>query len=456
MIGKRTFHIRGGWCVIKRAVRTGVRVRVIVDFDYGARDREIPFEELREGPDGKPLQVPHEWSAAPNPAPVKVEPNGKPTWQESRQFILALRLGQVTEELVTRLSVGTEEVEAACEFVLNSASERKPAFLVVEGPWGTGKTHALALFNAMARKRRFASATVVLDGISVTLGRPQDLLKAIVHEVNFPQNPGVYSFSERIAEFVREGRVGILEANGARLLAAALDAIPRQLASDPDAWETVENYLAGEVSATVCAQTLRQYYERPLRIQSLATRFRAERPERAAQLIYEWANACRVMPAEGIAHGLALLFDEADVELDLGGRTKVESEQRELFLKALGALNSREAPLCAVFAVAPGTSLPGLWSPTDYLATHLGHNVKVVSVPRLTPQSMLQVAEFITKLYGEAYPENTMAPDVLWRPFAEQKIREMHRSTSGIIPRVFIRLFLEFLDIQALKPNGQH
>lgn len=455
MIGSRAYHPRGGWCVIKSLSRAGVSPRVLVDFEF-ARNREVPFAELLDGPNGAALACPPDWLGPVAVSVASEDQSQKPTWHEARLSILALRLGQVTEALVTQLSVGTDEVESISAEVVRSATDRKPMFLVVEGPWGTGKTHALALFNAIARKLKFATATVVLDGVAVTLGRPQDLLRAIVHEVTFAQNPGVYSFSERIAEFVRGGRTRILADNGAHTLAAALGKIPSQLADDPDAWEIIENYVAGEISASACAQALRPFHDRPLQLLSLATRYRDERPGRSAEMIQEWASACRVMPTEGLSHGLAVLFDEADVELDLGGRSKVELEQRELFLQRLGELRSVETPLCVVFAVAPGSAghLPGLFSPTDYLVQHLGDLTKVVTVPRLTPEMMLRVAEVVAELYSQAYPDHKTVKATIWRPFAEKHVRGMHRAPEGIVPRSFIRLFIEFLDVNSLNSNG--
>ena len=201
---------------------------------------------------------------------------------------------------------------------------------------------------------------------------------------------------------------------------------------------------------------MRPFLEKPLRLPPLASRFRDERPGRSAEMIQEWACACRVMPTEGISRGLAILFDEADVELDLGGRSPVESDQRNLFLQKLSALRSIETPLCVVFAVAPGAgNLPGLGSPTEYLVQHLGASTKVVTVPRLTPEMILRVAEVVVGLYTQAYPDSKKVEESTWRPFAKKNVQEMHRSTEGIVPRLFIRLLLEFLDINSLNSNGQ-
>ena len=444
MIDKRAFHPKGGWCVIRRILTTGARPRAVVDFEFGSRNSEVPLEELRDALDGKPLASPE-----PHPAPASNKHSLKPTWLEARKDILSLRLGQVTESLARRITVETGDMEAAFDKAAASAAGRKPSFLIVEGPWGTGKSHALALYQAIARERDLATGMVVLDGTAVTLGRPHELLKAIVHEISFPRDSTLNSFSERLADLVRNHRIEILSINGVRVLAKALEQIPANLANDQEAWELIENYLSGEISASACAQALRQFHDQPLKLFPLITRYRSERPERCVQLLGEWAQTCRIMPA----HGLAILFDEVDVEIDLGGVSLAEREQRTAFLEELSKLGTQEVPLCILFALAPGTSTDLFEAPTEYLQRSLNGSAQIIKVPALKPAAMMHVAEKVVDLYDTAFPECSPASKVEWRPFAEQTLREMHRSEHGIIPRLFIRTFLEFLDVNTL--NGR-
>lgn len=441
MIDQRAFHPKGGWCVIRRILTTGARPRAVVDFEFGSRNSEVLLEELRDAPDGKPLSCPETQPAPPTP-----KQNFKPTWLEARNDILSLRLGQVTESLARRITVETAEMEAAFDKAAASAAGRKPSFLIVEGPWGTGKSHALALFQAIARQRNLATGMVVLDGTAVTLGRPHELLKAIVHEISFPHDSTLNSFSERLADLVRNHRIEILSINGVRVLAKALEQIPPNLANDQEAWELIENYLAGEIPASTCSQALRQFHDRPLRLLPLISRYRSGRPERCVQLLGEWSQTCRIMPA----HGLAILFDEVDVEIDLGGVSVAEREQRTAFLEELSQLSTQEVPLCVLFALAPGTGTDLFEAPTEYLQRSLHGTAQLIKIPALTPAAMMQVAQKVVDLYDTAFPDSSPASKVDWRPFAEQTLREMHRSEYGVIPRLFIRTFLEFLDVNTL------
>lgn len=453
MIGKRVFHKKGGWCVIRRIQGEGRHAQVFVDFEaLNVRNFRAVLCDLAEDEKGRPLGSEGEddririqeveGTEKPEDAPT-------PNWLESRRAILALRLGQITETIARDITVGTETIERCFDRLTAAASERKPSFVIVEGPWGTGKTHALTLLKSYARQNRLAMASVVLDGVAVSLGRPIDLLKAIVHVLEFPRSDEHVSFTERIADFVRGGRVQNLRENGVELLASALERIPSSLADEPEAWELVEDYLSGELSANQCSQALRRFHDDTIRLETLYPRGLADRPRAAAQIIKSWAQACRVLPA----HGITLLLDEADVELAMGGTTETERTQRKWFLDALSDLAKESIPICVAMAVAPGAGFLDLCSPTEFLHKHLNERPEIVTVPELTPEAMLELAMSIAKTYGTAFGVEDIANEFGNDDWAESQISEMHESPEGLIPRIFIRRQLEYLDLIALGRN---
>ena len=92
----------------------------------------------------------------------------------ARRAVLALKLGQVLQEDVEDLSVGTENAEEVLKRAVRSATRRKPAAMLVRGPYGAGKTHLLTMLAALAARERLATASAILDGEGVTLADPHD------------------------------------------------------------------------------------------------------------------------------------------------------------------------------------------------------------------------------------------------------------------------------------------
>ncbi len=154
MIGTELFHIRGGRCTV-RSTPSGSPVQVAVDFKFGAKGSKVLWSDLRmdkNDPEPPPLPRP---AAKPSPKTKSTRPES--SWVDARRAITALRLGQVTNEVAKIISIGTEDIESVFDLTLTSATDQQPGVLVVEGAWGTGKTHALALLKGIAQRKRWLS-----------------------------------------------------------------------------------------------------------------------------------------------------------------------------------------------------------------------------------------------------------------------------------------------------------
>jgi len=165
--GDRVFHHQLGWGTVKRVLQKGSKEEVWVDFGY--TKEYLPPEELQSsGLQPKPGSAPELGSQGAK-SNVAQEENrlisegndgacpltgtlhltfGSQT--DARRGVIALRLGQILESQVYQLSVGTQELEARLKGQVEMAVLQRPSFVLVEGAWGGGKTHALTLLKAIA------------------------------------------------------------------------------------------------------------------------------------------------------------------------------------------------------------------------------------------------------------------------------------------------------------------
>lgn len=440
MIGTELFHIRGGRCTV-RSTPSGSPIQVAVDFKFGAKGSKVLWSDLRVSRDDKdPPPLPK--------ATVKPSPKAKPTldssWVDARRAIIALRLGQVTNEVAKVISVGTEDIESIFDQRLSLATDQRPSVLVVEGAWGTGKTHALALLKGIAQEKKMVVANLVLDGVAITLSRPADLLRETIRSASIHYSDCSMDLLELAVSFCRDMRTERLTENGATLLGEALCSLPPEVADEPDFVESIGNYLAGDTSAAQLKRDLVEYVGTS-RLPSMRAKNAGERPQHFVTLLAEWARLCRLDES-----GLVLILDEVDVELALA-RSATDRERRDALLRELGMLHTLEAPLVIVMAVAPGGEyMEEFESPTAYLADRLGDSCQIVTVPELTRKDLLKVADRVAELYQKAYPDTKLPKLTTLQKSAAELMGIQERSANGVIPRRFIRSFLEYLDVESI------
>lgn len=362
-------HLRKGDCIIREAIPGG-RVLVLVDYpDLGLTRRPACLDELVDRQTGKPivLDVPQPQASAA-PAAVSVVPS----WQRARQTLLALRLGQPTIDGVNELSVGMQEVQDACRWAIGRAQTGQMSFLLFQSPYGMGKSHALGYLKMRAREAGMATGSVVLDGVGVSLCVPMNLIGALAHTVEYPEATASDGLPQRLAGLVLHGEASKLRVADASFLYGALENLEAEHVENPDLWEVVEDYLSLERSTSDVGRHL------GVRVGALKAHSLVDRPARAADLLREWAQACTVTGARG---GLAVLFDEADVDYGQRRRGSNESEQRSGLLQALrGHADGGPKPgsygrLVVAMAITPGASQP---DPIQELGKEFGSHLRVV------------------------------------------------------------------------------
>jgi hypothetical protein len=445
--GYRVFHSKLGWGTVLRVVEYGKNTGAWVDFGY--TKEFVKQEDLRLA-DPKATKP----SAAIKPSrlsPIKpVEPAISCTINQvadCRRGILALRLGQVIESHVFRLSVGTDKLEEALGDAIKKARKGLATFLMVEGAWGGGKTHALTLLQAMARKERFATSSVVMDGDAVSLADPMQLMEEVLSSFCFPGQGNADQLMDLVRRVVREERLPEIRLKGAEVIASALAGVPRKAFDDAEALGLLQDYFSLALSASQAKAKIRQLGYR-VALPTLRA-FRVDERVVAFQvLLKNWALLASAMGSKG----LLVLIDELDVEYAATAyddRASLERrEKRTALLQEMLTLTGQKVPLLVAFASAPaGSDLARQNDAVEDVLGIFGAGLLHLKVPVPSEAALAEMLRRLSSFYLEAYPDsrdriNESVVEALF-----QGLLQRYRKSSSAVPRQFVRTVLEALDL---------
>lgn len=447
--GKTVNHPElGEGTVIAVAERGGKRT-ALVDFSY--MKEWVSWEEL-----GLAADQPASNRDKPNITPIAPPPGTNdvrlPTETvDARRAILALKLGQVLQEDVVELSVGTDQIQESLERAVIAAVRRQPGGILFKGAWGSGKTHLLTLLSALATQHNLATASVILDGEGVRLSEPMELMKAILGSLRYPDEKAPVGVMSRFAHLRRSGNRRDTERRMWRI-AKAIFETPAQAFDEPEVVDVFDDYLTMSLPVTQAKQKLRELGYR-VALPRMKARSVDKRAGRFCELLSEWAEFC----ASTGAKGLVVIFDEVDVEYASTLRAP-EHEQRirrGMLLAALrDLLNSMQSPpLLLAFGSAPATD--DIEESNDAvlnLKRRIGGLTEIeVPVPDLA--QTLELGQRLQSLYARAYPDRTAAVDKMKLRQLVQEFAQRHQRDINPIPRNFIRGTLERLDVASDSPS---
>src|SRR5690606_6763301 len=91
----------------------------------------------------------------------------------------ALRFGLVPHAHLEELTIGIAQLDAWVTSRLPHTNGGAPKVSEVCGPFGTGKSHMMAVVRHAASKNNYLTARVEIDGQNVTLSDPERLLYAL-------------------------------------------------------------------------------------------------------------------------------------------------------------------------------------------------------------------------------------------------------------------------------------
>lgn len=443
-IGDSFAHPWGRGTIVRVEVR-GRHVGAIVKF--GPASDWIPLEDIPGGESLRPLA-----SSAPSPAGGPPRPSGpeasRNRFASARAGVQALKLGQVLESHVEKISVGTADHEAAFEEAFWKAEKRHPSLIMIEGAWGVGKTHLLTLLSALATKRRFAVSTTILDGWAATLSEPMRLLEGITSSIRFPDQAAPMGLGAMLASVKRTGMVELRSWAGPRMV-QIMEQISPEALDDPEAVGVLEDYLGLSLPASQAKERLRGLGWRDVALPALKARSIDERGDRLRELLCDWAAFCLA----GKAKGLLVILDEVDVDYARAASWgDARRERHDMTLRALGKLRQHDVPLVVAFGSAPAG--PGEDESIDAVRDVIAKLGKVDVHERanaLDDGNLHELAERVFTLYSEAYPElaNRISSRQL-KATADMLLKE-HRRQLSPVPRRFVRSLLHCFDLIDLE-----
>ena len=441
--GEEIFHPALGRGTVAEIGARGGQPAALVDFGYAKS--WVTAAELGKDIAPEPPEPP---SSAPHGLPGAVV--------EARRGVLALRLGQILESDVRELSAGTEDIEAEMEALVSRASQGRPGFLLVEGAWGSGKTHLLTMLNAVAASKEMASCGVILDGAGLRLSDPMKLMAALLASLKYPGEPAPRGLRDRLVLYRQAGRRPEARLTLVEQAVRALPEVPKSALDDAEALEVLEDYFCLASSATAARDKLMFLGYGRVPLPSMAARMVDDRPMQFYQLLRSWVEFVVTTGTKG----LVLTFDELDVEYastkGWSQARRKEKERRAALLSALArsvgrAVNSRapRLPLVVAFGSAPGSGEGASEDdPVRDLQKHLGPaGLKVVSAPRPDLTQVRSLGRRLLELYARAYPGWTAR---VARDEIEKRLDALARGhLDGLSPvtRNFVRRALELLDV---------
>lgn len=430
-IGKLVYHPLFGEGIIE-----GVRWRdSFVQVRFGPRHTIwLPSEQMRLG------------GRKPEPPPRKVRrPTGAGVVRgeiNPRRMIEAFRHGIVPHSDIEGFTFGRTKELQILDGCLETLDTKGGCPLIVEGPYGAGKTHFLDYVEALAIKRGYAVAQAALDQWEVTPTRPLRVYRELMTSLRFEGG----GFREFLTEASR-----LRFDPPHTFLSPALDKI-RQGKANLLLWR----WISGERNPRFYLNEYGSYWKLPVLL-----------THSTAADIYSYTLSGLSWLAKGIGlKGLVLLLDEAesvfrllyDREKAFGflkGLIHVTLNREELTSKeggtSLGLFHSKVRTTPYLYKIPSNIllviALTPVWSVVYSELKELTEN-RVITLSEFTSENYCQMFERLTVLYQTAYPDM----DFTWDLDHAFRIL-INRREEGI--RFFIKAAVEALDLIRHHPRKE-
>jgi hypothetical protein len=362
----------------------------------------------------------------------------------SRRAVEALRFGLVPPSGLKELTIGYEDVERWTSGRFPDTHGGKPTISEVCGPFGTGKSHTMALIRQIAISQNYLTAHVEVDGNSVSLADPGNLLYALWSTLETPKGQSAtpvldlyYGAISRAANLasVRHGpdrvATNFRAIRGLKALGVAdnfMEELDAFLSSNPA-------ITAGDLKAQ-----LREDPNLRGQIVEIRPMLGMSWEERPADFICALAGHSQLALLAGYK-GLVITIDEFEVE-----RAHVSKAKHERLLAVLGKLVDflggqsvfLPAPLAIFFGSVGQEGLPGDGVLSVILDAVKGERWKLDA---WMPEAYTDLGDRIRDLYARAY-DLVIPPD----PALTSAVRrELERQELDQV-RDFIKRYVGRLD----------
>ncbi len=367
------------------------------------------------------------------------------------RMIEAFRFGIVPHQDVEMFTFGREAEVKLIERALEALAGNRGDVFMIEGEYGTGKTHLLEYLHHRALAKGMAVSMVQFDPQEVTPYRPKRVYRELVRNLRFIQDGREQGFRELLRAAVD------LDLSDHIFFGPVLRKLRRLDPAAPESevfWQFME------------AESTKEY----------AVEMRTPYRVRGAQgipALYDYSTAadyfCYIISGLAIIarqkglKGLVLLIDEAETvtrEWDvfylaksvnfMDGLVRVAQNDPDLKLVNERLIHNqvrpvpyiyREPALLVVFATTP--------TPGEYAYIRLAHAVRHrIELKPLEDQALANAFATMVRIYERAYPGFSL-------PVPEQKnilTRAAREGSFGV--RGFIKCCVEALDIARLRQAG--
>ncbi len=234
-IGKILQKRLGGFKVLVKfndGIERWVRFNTIKSIDVN-EERDInKSQESAVGPDKDSNSA---YKEAYSVTDKHIEKGKSPTnvnkdeWFKARCIIESLRLGIVPQGYIQDFTIGRDnEIKKFEKYLLDD----KP--IIIEGEYGSGKTHFIEYAYSYALNNNWAVATINIDSQETALNKPKSIYRSIVKSFAFrKKNGGFENFLKEIA-----GSEKRIKLRDNAFLMRVIDIIDRE--TDDDFWEYMD------------------------------------------------------------------------------------------------------------------------------------------------------------------------------------------------------------------------
>jgi hypothetical protein len=351
---------------------------------------------------------------------------------ESRKVIECLRQGVPPPNGLEAWTIGLDDVRQRLGAALADASGRRQgSSIVVEGPFGCGKSHVGRWARELALKRGLAVMQVDLDGAALSFSNPAVLTARLLASLELPDGRGGILQPPGLGTLLREAgsRLGGVAVKGIEEFAFFLkrwDAFD----GNEEAIEVLESFLAGELAASTAQARLRTSLGEPaLVVPALRMNYGSRRDRVGARVdqmlrLYQLAERCGTK-------GVLVIVDELDHDHG-GGRWKTDSVQPGIdTFRSLG----EKGPFVTLFLATPG------------IAELKGPRFRDVQLPVLNEQHLRIVFAKTIEAYVAAEP-SVPRPGNLEPLFGQAWLLYVKQyKQKGWGPRFFVRVAVEACDL---------
>lgn len=376
------------------------------------------------------------------------DPAREPVCPDSLKTIEALRFGLVPTAGLPELTLGFEK---ARNWILSRlpAPNGNRVVSQVNGPFGTGKSHMMALIRCLAMKEGYAVAQVEVDGSQVSLSQPADLLAKLWQSVKAEGLPATNPLLSLYLKAAQNGlRGGQISNDGLHRTKGNLDMVRffhENSELDPFE-EALDAFISGspQYTATQLMGEIRSQsrYPMPCQLYAVIGRDLESRPK---DFIDSLVSNTLIAVHAGYK-GLVVTVDEFEVEYNLSlqylDRTKMLVDALCQYMKGR---QWPKAPLGMFFAAVGQEGHQG-----DEIIEKLMPLLDGECYWDLKPwpkHDRKQLAEKIFALYAQTYQIDGA--------FQEQWFNEMERECRGDEQNIrsFIKRFVARLDEEFGPPE---